>query len=222
MTMMAADSPTAEIPLAERHAEALRELKAEALRLQMIERDLEQFLSEYFTAVEDYMESLQVEHQAKSAFLAAAMPEAERIESERFAAALPKKKSRKNPIQTLYRRAARAHHPDVAQAKTPDAMRGLTEARDKGDIVTLVLASLPADEAGELPEKALEALCAELIEWRDCLAARRASLLESPAYALYLKALEARLAGRDWFGAIRQAFQQRLTAQGKGQLALTA
>lgn len=213
-------SPIAEMPLSERHAQALQELKAEALRLQMIERDLEAFLGEYFSAVEEYMESLQTETKARQVFLAEMMPEAEQLESERFSQALSKKKGRKNPVHSLYRRAARTHHPDVAPEGKPESMRHLTEARDRGDIVTLVLASLPAAEEEDAVR---EKLIVEMEEWRDCLAARRASLLSSPAYALYLKALEARLAGRDWFGTIRQAFQQRLTAQGnKDQLALTA
>jgi hypothetical protein len=204
--------------LTERHTQALTELRAEALRLQMIERDLEAFLAEYFRTVEDYMEPLQAESAARQAFLAETMPEAERMEAERFARALPKKKGRKNPVQSLYRRAARAHHPDVAKTDTPDAMRRLTEARDRGDIVTLVLASLPAAEAEDAVR---EKLIVEMEEWRDCLAARRATLLSSPAYTLYLKALEARLAGRDWFGTIRQAFAARLTAEAKEHTALS-
>ncbi len=65
----------------------------------------------------------------------------------------------------------------------------------------------------------LKARCMELDAWREALEQRRRTIASSAAYELYLKAFEARLAGRNWLASVTQKLQNEIS-QRKRQIML--
>lgn len=166
--------------------EALRSiLIAQAARLSELERELHGFLAEYYRAVAQDIEALFALENVKNGWVKERMPTAHTMQEIHASEA---NASRVQLTREAYRKAAKHTHPDTLEGGSHADIQRINRAKEEGDIATLLSAALPMHNA------AMD----ELVAWQTRLDEATRALLESPAYALYLKAFEARLAGRNW------------------------
>ncbi|MBA4274716.1 MAG: hypothetical protein C0436_03575 [Alphaproteobacteria bacterium] len=167
-------------------SEALRNtLIAQAARLSELERELHGFLAEYYRAVAQDIEALFALENVKSSWVKERMPTAQTMQQQQESEAA---NARTQLAREAYRKAAKHTHPDTLEGGSHEDIQRINRAKEEGDIATLLGAALPQHHA------AMD----ELVAWQTRLDDATRALLESPAYALYLKAFEARLAGRNW------------------------
>ncbi len=160
-------------------------LVEQAKRLHDLERELQGFLEQYFAAIAADIETLVTLERQRGDWFDAHMPEMKRMQERLEEAG---ERARKHLARDAYRKAAKQAHPDAGD--TRGDMRHINRAKEENDIATLLSAALPDAHATDAKD--------ELESWRGKLEESTRALLDSPAYALYLKAFEARLAGRNW------------------------
>jgi hypothetical protein len=197
---------TAPVDAVQYHAQR-NALLEQAEQLASLERELNHFLDHYMQAVADDMATLASLQRAKTEWFSDHLPQAHQMahskEHEDFSA-------RNQLARDVYRKAARNTHPDITDSlATHDttSIQRINQARDEGDIATLLDAALPpTPDAPHIWDNAMY----ELEHWQARLNKSRNALLDSPGYALYLKAMEARLAGRDWLNDVTQKIRQNI------------
>lgn len=202
--MQPAEQPT------DMHAEyeALKHLLVEqAERLHALEREVQHFLDQYFSAVAEEMETLQMLERSRTQWFEAHIPATQRLQRQGEQAA---EQARTRLLRDAYRSAARNSHPDKG-GSDGEAMRRINRAREEGDIATLVKEAMPKPH--RVPEAQWQASLAEMAQWRGKLEESTRALLDSPAYALYLKAFEARLSGRNWLEEVTQTIRRQVTSE---------
>lgn len=195
----------------------LSALSLEAKKLKEVERELNVFLATYYDAISDYLDELEQIESARALLLDSLMPHATHIAHKiglEPSAASQKASGYDAWVKQLYRVAVRTHHPDLAvdEAAAHARMTRLNAAREQGDIDVLMRAAMPhMDEENEASLGMFKARCMELDAWKEALHERRRTIASSPAYELYLKAFEARLAGRNWLASVTQKLQQEIS-----------
>ncbi len=187
-----------------------RELHAALLegaeRLRLLEQELQSFLDEYFAAVSQDIETLFALETRRSEWLESAMPQAAK---QQRATERTREEAHIRFAREAYRHAARKSHPDTLGGNS-DTMQRVNRAKEEGDIASLIAIAL-----GETAGEDQAAAQAALLEWKTKLDAATQALYESPAYALYLKAFEARLAGRDWLNDMTTMIRRQVEYQAR-------
>lgn len=192
-------------------------LSLEARKLKEVERELGVFLDAYYEAISDYLGELEHIETARAMLLETVMPYAahlSQLSAPELNEASEKASGYDAWVKQLYRCAVRQHHPDLVadEAAAHTQMTQLNAARERGDIDVLMQAAMPQmDEGSEASLGMLKARCMELDAWRQALEQRRRTIANSPAYELYLKAFEARLAGRNWLASVTQKLQHEIS-----------
>ncbi len=166
-------------------------LVQQAERLRETECELQQFLSEYYAAIAQDIMTLVALEAAKGTWMGEHLPNAKHMHEAMEAAAI---KTRATLSREAYRSAARNAHPDVVRDAQDTNMQRVNRAREEDDIATLLAVAMQPKHSGEDWEVALT----ELARWEQQIHDSTEALFASPAYALYLKAFEAKLAGRNW------------------------
>lgn len=191
------------------HYAVLRAMLVEqAKRLGEMERELQQFLEQYYDAVAKDIETLFALESAREAWMSEHMPEMQRLQKRLDATA---GQARASLSREAYRKAARNTHPDAAGTHAgDDAIQRINRAKEEGDIATLLQAAIPEAPRTHAKEEAWHAIVLELKQWQEKLEFSTRALLDSPAYALYLKAFEARLAGRNWLTDMTQRIRKQV------------
>jgi hypothetical protein len=179
----------------------------QAEHLAVLERELNHFLDHYMQAVAEELATLQSLQQAKTEWFTGHLPQAQQTAQTKE----HEDNSVRNQLaRDVYRKAARNTHPDIHDtdaAFDTASIQRINQARDEGDIATLLDAALPPTP--DAPHTWNNAMC-ELEHWQSRLTKSRNALLDSPGYALYLKAIEARLAGHDWLTDVTQKIRQNI------------
>lgn len=192
------------------HYTVLRAMLVEqAKRLNEMERELHQFLDQYYEAVAKDIETLFILENARNAWLNQHMPEMRRMQQRIDEAG---KATRHQLTREAYRKAARNTHPDAVGSQAAQDIQRVNRAKEEGDIVTLLQAAIPAPPK-TAQEDAWIATMKELQAWQEKLDTSTRALLDSPAYALYLKAFEARLAGRNWLDDMTHKIRSQVASE---------
>lgn len=189
-----------------------RAVLEKAARLRETEQELQQFLSGYYAAIGEHIEALFALEDAKTAWLSQHMPTMQCMQQRVDIAA---DETRTTLLKNAYRQAARNAHPDVQSAEADrayapnDTMMRVNRAREEGDIATLIATAMQHTTRDETLGHE------ELKRWNHALDESMEALLSSPAYALYLKAFEAKLAGRNWLEDTTQTLKRVIAIESR-------
>lgn len=208
-----------------RSAATLDRLEREARRMLLLERELTEFANEYYHAVGGVAERLAAVEQRAAAAVPAPHEAAEitRVVDE---ALLQRDTTdaRRQELKTRYRSLAKEIHPDRAMVvegagRKASTMQCLNEAYQQGDLATLLrleaqMALGALGDGGEAASaQALEHALREVERAADTYATNYRAMLHSPLNELMLRAMSARLAGRDWMGAVVEKLEHRIAQQ---------
>lgn len=194
------------------HYTVLRAMLVEqAKRLNELEQELQQFLEQYYDAVAKDIETLFALESARDAWMQEHMPEMRRMQQRIDATA---EQTRASLSREAYRKAARNTHPDaVGGAHANGDIQRINRAKEEGDIATLLQAAMPTPPKANAQEETWHMTVLELKQWQEKLEFSTRALLDSPAYALYLKAFEARLAGRNWLDDMAHSIRRQVETE---------
>lgn len=202
---------------------ALELLEEQARATLQLEEDLTRFIEHYYHEVGGYVEKL-TRLEAELSLVTAPGAGVSTINSAMHEAALKAQHDRAHELKRRYRAIAKVVHPDAAESAEDHAcraerMREVNEAYEKGDLARLVSmeAAWARAHVWDLPEDArmlaLREHIAAVEKAAEAYRAERNGLMHSPVYELMLRATSARLAGRDWIGAVVDNIKTTIAAK---------
>lgn len=192
-------------------------LEREARRMLQLENDLSEFAETYYATVGEVVERLaQIEFRiATDATSVDDSLSLHEVRAQRDTA-----NARRNELKQRYRTLAKEIHPDRAMVventgSQAHAMHVLNAAYQQGDMAALLkleaqimlerLKTQPLDDSNDF-EKAVR----DIERAADTYASGYRNLLSSPLNELMLRAMSARLAGRDWMQAVVQKVERKI------------